>query len=368
MIISGEIQRLIENDGLSGITSNPTIFEKAIAHSHDYDKAIQILAKEGRAVDEIYRALTVEDVQRAADIFRHVYEREGGRDGFVSLEVSPQLAHDTAGTVTEATQLWAAVDRPNVLIKVPATAEGLPAIRQLISSGVNVNVTLLFGPARYEKVAEAYMAGLEERLARGPARHPVTSVASFFLSRIDVYVDSLLEKLVQQGGPQGERAAALHGRVAVACAKVAYQAYKRIFASARFSALAAKGAYAQRLLWASTSTKNPAYSDVKYVGLLIGPETISTMSLETLNAYWEHGCPDSRLQDAIGQAHKILTRLAEVGINLREVTQQLEDEGVRKFNDSLNALKAVLKEKCSDVHKGGSWDFDKGGSIPLPPE
>lgn len=345
MLAPGELQRLIEKDGLSGITSNPTIFEQAIAQSNDYDEAIESLAREGKTVDAIYLTLTVEDVQRAADILRGVYEREKGTDGFVSLEVSPRLAYDTAGTIAEAKKLWSAVNRPNVLIKIPASTEGLPAITQLISAGINVNVTLLFGPARYEKVAAAYVAGLEERLARGLGLDSVTSVASFFLSRIDVSIDSLLEKIIQQGGGHAQRAAALHGRVAVACAKVAYQAYKGISASARFRALAAKGARPQRLLWASTTAKNPAYSDVKYVGLLIGPKTISTLSLDTLNAYRDHGRPDSRLQDAVAEAHKILGRLTEVGINLSEVTQQLEKEGVRRFTASFNALRLALEEK-----------------------
>ncbi|MGH7848205.1 MAG: transaldolase [Candidatus Binatia bacterium] len=357
MLASGELDQLIKEDGLSGITSNPTIFEKAIAGSHDYDEAIRSLVLERKTVDHIYRVLAVEDVRRAADLFHPIYERQEGRDGFVSLEVSPYLAHDTAGTIAEAKQLWTAVDRRNVLIKVPATPAGLPAIRQLISEGINVNVTLLFSLSRYQEVVDAHMAGLEQRAGRGLALHQVSSVASFFLSRIDVLVDSLLEKIAQRGGPEAKNAAALRGRVAVASAKVAYQAYKEIVASRRFQALAAKGACAQRLLWASTSTKNPAYSDVKYVGLLIGPETIATLSLETLSAYRDHGRPDARLQDAVAEAHRILQRLAEVGIDLRWVTQQLEDEGVRKFSESLNALKAVLKEKCAAVRKEGRVDL-----------
>lgn len=345
MLSSGEIQQLIEQDGLAGVTSNPSIFEKAIAGSHDYDDAIRVLALEGKSVPEMYQALTVEDIQHAADLFRPLYDRLNGADGFVSLEVSPNLAHDTAGTVDEARRLWEAVRRPNVMIKVPATHEGLPAIRQLIGEGISVNVTLLFGLPRYREVAEAYIAGLEKRVDRGEPVDHVASVASFFLSRIDVLVDPALENKVRAGGPEAKIASALRGQVAIASAKVAYQIYKEIFGSDRFRRLADRGARPQRLLWASTSTKNPAYSDVKYVDALIAPETIDTAPLETISAYRDHGKPAPRLEKNVNDAHETLERLPEVGIDLDAVTAQLEREGVQKFIEAFDRLTSALEEK-----------------------
>jgi transaldolase/glucose-6-phosphate isomerase len=345
MLASGELRQLIEEDGARGVTSNPSIFEKAIAGSHDYDEAIRALALEGKSVPEIYQALTVADVQRAADLFRPVYDQMAGRDGFVSLEVSPYLASDTAGTIAEARRLWAALDRPNVFIKVPATLAGLPAISQLIGEGINVNVTLLFGLERYREVAEAYLAGLEAGAAEGQSLERVASVASFFLSRIDVLVDPLLEKVMQAGGPKAEIARSLHGQVAIACAKVAYQIYKEVFEGARFRTLAARAARTQRPLWASTSTKNPADSDVKYVEALIGPETVNTLTLETLHAYRDHGHPALRLEEGVAEAREVLRRLPGVGIDLAAVTQQLEEEGVQKFNVSFDRLMTTLEEK-----------------------
>ncbi len=345
MMTSGELKRLIEEDGLLGVTSNPSIFDKAIAGSHDYDDAIRALALEGRSREEIYRTLTVEDIQQAADLFRQGYEQLDGRDGLVCLEVSPRLAHETAGTVSEARQLWAALDRPNVMIKVPATAEGLPAIRQLTSEGINVNVTLLFGLRRYQEVAEAYIAGLEARAARGESLHRIASVASFFLSRIDVLLDPILEKVEKEGGSKAQIAQSLHGQIAIASAKSAYQIYKRIFSDERFQKLAARGACPQRLLWASTGTKNPAYSDVKYVEPLIGSETVNTMPLETINAYRDHGEPALRLEDDAEEARNAISRLSELGIDLDRLTQQLEDEGVQKFIDPFDSLLATIETK-----------------------
>lgn len=345
LITSGELKRLIEEDGLVGVTSNPSIFDKAIAGSHDYDHDIRAMALQGKGREEIYQTLTVEDVQRAADLFRPRYDQLDGRDGFVSLEVSPRLAHDTAGTVAEARELWAALNRPNVMIKVPATAEGLPAIHQLTSEGINVNVTLLFGIPRYRQVAEAYIAGLEERAAKGEPLGRVASVASFFLSRIDVLIDPLLERVMSRGGPKAQIAQALHGQVAIASAKIAYQIYQEVFSSERVQKLALRGAHPQRLLWASTSTKNPAYSDVKYVEPLIGPETVNTMPLETINAYRDHGQPASRLGEGIEEARKIFKDLSELEIDIDKVTQQLEDEGVQKFIVPFDSLMAILEVK-----------------------
>jgi transaldolase len=346
VINSGELQKLIKEDGLCGMTSNPSIFDKAIAGSHDYDDAIRALALEGKNIEEIYRALTLEDVGTAADLFRPTFDLLEGGDGFVSLEVNPHLAHDTPGTIAEARQLWTALNRPNVFIKVPATREGLPAIRKLISEGINVNVTLLFGLPRYREVAEAYIAGLEDRASGGQPLRGIASVASFFLSRIDVLIDPLLEKIVAGGGPKAATAKALHGQIAIASAKLAYQIYKETFGSDRFRGLAARGAHPQRVLWASTSTKNPEYQDVKYVEPLIGPDTINTMPPETIDAYRHHGDPALRLEERLDEATKFLNSLHELNIDLDEITQQLEDDGVAKFNKPYDSLMRTLAEKC----------------------
>ena len=344
LIASGGLRRLIDEDGLRGMTSNPSIFEKAIVESHDYDEDIQAMVREGKNTETIYEALSQRDVQNAADEFRPLYDRADGKDGYVSLEVNPHLAHDTNGTIKEARRLWAALDRPNVLIKVPGTPEGLPAIQQLISEGISVNVTLLFGLPRYRQVAEAYIAGIESRVAQGkPVKH-IASVASFFVSRIDVLVDPLLEKPAAQGGQEAYLDKKVHGQVAVASAKVAYQIYKEIFGGDRFRKLAAGGARAQRVLWASTSTKNPDYSDVKYVEALIGPDTVNTIPLETLNAYRDHGEPKARLEQDVEQARWVLAELPNVGIKINDVTQKLEDEGVEKFNQPFDKLMETLAQ------------------------
>ncbi len=342
---NGEIQGLIHEDGISGLTSNPSIFEKAIAENHDYDKAIHSMALEGKSIKEIYEILTIADIQQAADLFRSIYDRLEGGDGFVSLEVSPKLAHDTAGTIAEAHYLWTAVNRPNLLIKVPGTREGLPAIQQLIGEGININVTLLFGLPRYQEVVEAYLAGLETLKAHGKPLARIASVASFFLSRIDVLIDPLLENLHQGGGLSVKDLAALQGQVAVSSAKVAYQIYQEVYSSERFIKLSKQGAHPQRLLWASTSTKNPEYSDVKYVETLIGPETINTMPLVTLNAYRDHGNPSLQLGKGAQEAQQVLEGLHQAGINLDAMTQQLEDEGVEKFSSAFEKLMAALNEK-----------------------
>lgn len=341
-INSGKLQQLIEQDGLSGVTSNPDIFEKAIGESHDYDTAIQTLAREGKSAAEIYQALTVEDIQMAADLFRPIYDRTRGADGYVSLEVSPHLARDTQGTIAEARRLWAAVQRPNVFIKVPATRGGLPAIQQLISEGINVNITLLFGLPRYREVADAYLAGLESRVTQHKPLTQVASVASFFLSRIDVLLDPQLEKIMKTRGPRAEIARQVHGQVAIASAKVAGHIYQEIFGSARFRKLALQGARTQKLLWASTSTKNPAYPDLKYVEPLIGAETINTMPQKTLEAYRDHGHPALTLEDGVAEAQATLRRLTELGIDLDSATQHLEDEGIAKFNKPFDLLAETL--------------------------
>jgi transaldolase len=342
LIVSGELSRLIKQDGLRGMTSNPSIIEKAIGESHDYDEDIRAMALEGKGVMAIYEALSLGDVQSAADNFRPVYDKTDGQDGYVSLEVNPHLAHDTTGTMEEARRLWTALDRPNVLIKVPATAEGLPAIEQLISEGISVNVTLLFGLPRYRQAANAYIAGIEARAAQEKPVKQVASVASFFVSRIDALVDPLLEKHIVQGSREADVAKQVQGQVAVASAKMAYQIYKEIFGSARFKELANKGARPQRLLWASTGTKNPDYSDVKYIESLIGPDTVNTVPVETLDAYRDHGDPQARLEQDVERASWVLERLPQLGISIDKVTQQLEDEGVEKFNKPFDKLMETL--------------------------
>jgi len=350
LLDSGELGGLVREDGVSGVTSNPAIFEKAIGGSRDYDEAIARLAAEGKSPAEIYETLTVEDVQRAANILQPVYISSGGRDGFVSLEVSPHLASDTEGTVAEARRLWSELARPNVFIKIPATMEGLPAIRRCIAEGINVNVTLLFGLPRYRKVAEAYVDGLQDRAAKGGRLDNVASVASFFLSRIDTLVDPMLVKIAKEAGPYAKQARALVGQTAIASAKVAYTIHKEIFTGERFRKLVACGARPQKLLWASTSTKNPAYSDVKYVEPIIGPDTINTLPLETIVAYRDHGHPVLTLPGGTEEAGRAMRQLAEVGIEIDAVTAQLEREGVQKFIQPYDSLLETLRKKCEMLH------------------
>jgi transaldolase len=350
-ISSGQLQRWIEEDGISGVTSNPSIFEKAIAESDDYHESIQDLSLKGMSSEEIFRSLTVEDIQRVADLLRPTYDRTDGRDGFVSLEVSPTLAHDTTGTIEEARELWARVNRPNAMIKVPATSEGIPAIRKLIGEGINVNITLLFGLPRYREVGDAYLSGLEILAASGKPLKPVASVASFFLSRIDTLIDPVLEENIKADNSHAGIAARLRGQAAIASAKIAYEIYKEIFTSDRFARLANKGARTQKLLWASTSTKNPAYKDTKYVDALIGPDTINTVPVETLNAYRDHGRPEQSLDQEVHRAYHMLDELSSVGIELDAITQQLEDEGVKKFIVAYDQLMDSIKEKLAGIHE-----------------
>jgi transaldolase/glucose-6-phosphate isomerase len=342
---TGQLKGWIEEDGVSGVTSNPSIFDKAIAGSHDYDDQIEELAKGGANEREIYEEVVTKDIQMAADLFRPTYDRLEGKDGFVSVEVSPGLAHDTQGSIEEARKWWNAVNRPNVMIKVPGTAEGIPAIRQLISEGINVNITLLFGLPRYREVIEAYLSGLEERASKGQSIDRIASVASFFLSRIDTLVDPMIEKIEHENWSEADRARKAHGMVAIASARVAYQIFLEEFQKERFKKLVQKGALTQRLLWASTSTKNPAYSDVKYVEALIGPDTINTVPVETLNAYRDHGKPAPCLTEDVEEARQVLRSLVRMDIDLDQVTQQLEDEGVQKFIDSYSQLMTSIQQK-----------------------
>jgi transaldolase len=343
---NGEVASMIEKDGLAGMTSNPTIFEKAITGHDDYDDVILSLTHRGAPAREIYEVLSLDDVRHAADLFRAVYDGSNGRDGFVSLEVSPHLAYDTKQTIAEAKRLWFALDRPNVMIKVPATPEGLAAVEQLIAAGVNVNVTLLFGLERYRQVADAFMTGMEARLARSEPLEHIASVASFFLSRIDVLVDKRLDEITKMDASVS--ASALRGQTAVACAQLAYQHYQSWVGSSRWQALSSQGARPQRLLWASTGTKDPAYSDIKYVESLIGAETVNTMPPQTLAAYRDHGHPVLRIEQELDKARALSGRLHELGIHLDAVSEQLQAEGVQKFINFFDKLLERLDQRRSE--------------------
>lgn len=353
LITSGELQRLIDEDGLRGITSNPSIFEKAISGSTDYADLLQSLrSRTDLDAKARYEILAIRDIQDAADILRPVYNQTKLRDGYVSLEVSPYLARDTQGTLQEARTLWKAVDRPNVMIKVPGTKEGIPAFQQLISEGINVNVTLLFSQKVYEQVAEAYIAGLEKLAAQGGDVSKMASVASFFISRIDSLVDSIAETKLKNSKDSGEqqRLKSVLGKVAVANGKLAYRSYQSIFGTDRWKKLAAKGAQTQRVLWASTSTKNPSYSDVMYVDDLIGPDTVNTIPPATLDAFRDHGHPHETLTEGVDAAEKTMQTLAAVGISIDEVTDKLTDDGVRLFAEAFDKLlEAVEKSAKAEI-------------------
>ena len=345
LITGGDLERLIRDDGLRGMTSNPGIFEQAIAGSDTYDADIRALA--GQTTQAIYETLSQRDVGDAADLFRSVFDATEGLDGYVSLEVDPNLARDTQGTLQEARRLWAALDRPNILIKVPATTEGVPAIRQLLVEGINVNVTLLFAVPRYHEVAMAYLEALEARRARGKELRPVASVASFFVSRIDVLVDPLLASLMAQGGREGAAAKDLLGQVAIANSKLAYQDFQETFGSDRFGRLRAAGARVQRLLWASTGTKDPAYRDTRYVDALIGPDTVDTLPRATLDAFRDHGTVLATLGRGIPEARQRLATFAALGFDLEALTRRLEDEGVEKFKQPFGKLLAALAHRAA---------------------
>jgi transaldolase len=349
-IESGELKKLIDNDDLRGVTSNPAIFEEAIAHSDDYNDIINELAKTDLSTEDIFLKLAIADVQAAADLFKGVYEKTDALDGYVSLEVSPGLAQNTEGSITEARSSWKTLDRKNVMIKIPGTQEGLPAIKELISEGININVTLLFSLDRYRAVAEAYIEGLEARLAKGEPVDNVASVASFFLSRIDTNVDPMLEKIAAEDASKATVAKQLLGKVAIASARVAYHIYKEVFGSDRFKALAAKGAKPQRLLWASTSVKNKAYEELMYLEALIGPETVDTVPKDTLAIYREKGHPASRLEDGLEEAQYVLYQLEDViGFKLSDITKQLEEEGIQKFIKPFGSLMDVLAQKRQEA-------------------
>jgi transaldolase/glucose-6-phosphate isomerase len=339
LIASGALKKLIQDDGVRGVTSNPTIFEKAIGGSADYDDAIRRYAKPGQAPIELFEKLAVEDIQAACDEFKTLFEESKGGDGFVSLEVAPSLARDAAGTVAEAKRLWALVARPNLMVKVPGTAEGVRAFEDLIAEGISINVTLLFAQERYAEIAEAHVKGLERRAAAGKDLSKIASVASFFVSRVDSAIDAVLEKR-----PEAE-AKALMGKAAIANAKLAYQHYKKLYGSPRFAALSAQGAKVQRLLWASTGTKNPLYRDVLYVEELIGVDTVNTMPPATVDAYRDHGAGRPSLEEGLDEAHAQWDALPKHGVNVAAIMSQLENEGLKSFEKSFETLMGKLTAK-----------------------
>ncbi|PAY03655.1 transaldolase [Bradyrhizobium sp. UFLA03-84] len=360
-VAKGDLKRLIETDGVKGVTSNPSIFEKAIGSSDEYDGAIgQALKKGDRSVADLFEHLAVVDIQHAADVLRPVYDHSHGGDGFVSLEVSPYLAMDTKGTIVEAERLWKDVHRKNLMVKVPATPEGLPAIEHLIGEGISINITLLFSQEVYRQVAEAYLKGLEKYVAKGGDPSHVASVASFFVSRIDSAVDKQLdEKIARANDPsEKERLAALKGKVAIANAKLAYQDYKRLFSGARWDKLAAKGAKPQRLLWASTGTKNKDYSDVLYVEELIGPDTVNTVPPATLDAFRDHGKVRDSLEENVADARRVLEELEKSGISLDAITEELVKDGVKLFADAADKLYGAVAHKRA-TSLGGGIDHQK---------
>ncbi|MEO1967177.1 MAG: transaldolase [Sphingomonadaceae bacterium] len=342
----GGLKKLVDEDGLTGVTSNPSIFEKAMGHSDRYDDSIaNSVANGSKDANDLYETLAVEDIRKAADTLRPVYDRLDARDGYVSLEVSPYLANQTGETIAEARRLWAMVDRPNLMIKVPGTEAGVLAIRTLIEDGINVNVTLLFAVEAYQAVAIAYVEGLEARVAKGEPIDRIASVASFFLSRIDTQVDEQLDSVVEAGGTSAERANKLKGKIAIASAKSAYAWYCEMIAGERWRKLADKGAMPQRLLWASTSTKNPDYSDVLYVETLIGPDTVNTLPPDTMDAFRDHGTVAQTLASGQDAAAAELEELAGLGIDLDAITDDLVTDGVKKFSDAFDALLEAVDEK-----------------------
>ena len=340
LITSGELKKLVE-DGLRGLTSNPIIFHKAIAQNNDYDDALRAILKSNPSTDAktLYERLAIEDIQMACDILRPVYDSIDGTDGFVSLEASPHLAYDTAATITEVRRLWQLVDRPNVMMKVPSTPQSIPAIEMLIAEGINVNITLMFSLKHYEVVSQAYIRGV----GRNPNPQRVASVASFFVSRIDSYVDRELERIGT------EEALALRGKAAVANSKLTYRRFREVFFGETFAAQRQRSARVQRTLWGSTSTKNPAYSDILYVQELIGPDTVNTMPLETLNAFRDHGQVRLTVEDRVEEAESVLASLASVGVDFDAVTEQLQKDGVKAFADSFDHLLSTLEEKRRQV-------------------
>jgi len=346
-LASGAFKRLLDEDGVVGVTANPTIFEKSISSGHAYDEQITQLIREGKNTNEIYEALVIQDIRTVADLLRPIYERTNGQDGYVSLEVSPELAHNTEGTLSEARRFWNAVARPNLMIKIPATPAGIPAIEKALTEGININITLIFSLDSYKAVTEAYLNALESRNAEGQDISHIASVASFFVSRVDTLVDKLLEEKVKASSDASEQAhlKSLEGKAAIANARVVYQEFKRIFSTPRFETLKHSGAHVQRPLWASTSTKNPAYRDVLYAEELLGPDTVDTMPMETIVNFRDHGVVAHTVEKDPKGAQADLDALEKVGIHYEQITQQLLDEGVKKFADSFHQLFQGIENK-----------------------
>lgn len=348
----GKLSKLITEDGLTGVTSNPTIFQKAITGGSEYDPAIQALLRQSKEAPAIFEALAVQDIQQACDLFKPVYDRTRGTDGYVSLEVNPHLARDTRGTLEEARRLFRRVARPNVMIKIPGTQEGLPAVEQALGEGINVNITLIFSLQRYQEVMDAWLAGLERLAKSGKPLAPVASVASFFVSRVDTLVDGLLEKRKPAGWES------LLGQAAIANARLAYGMFLKMKGSPRFQALSARRlpasrqAHVQRPLWASTSTKNPKYRDVLYVEELIGPDTVNTLPLATVDAFRDHGQARQTLPGDLAQAERAIKDLAKAGIDMDPVTRQLEEEGLKLFADSYDSLIQSLEQRREALKTG----------------
>ena len=345
LLNNGELEAMINRGDIYGVTSNPTIFNNAIGKSQDYDGQLRELVTQGLRTSEIFDEFTFSDIRSACDLFRPLYDTTRGGDGYVSIEVHPDLANDTDATNEEVQRLWAKVDRPNLMVKIPGTAAGIPAIRHSISTGVNINITLIFARSRYAEVIEAYMAGLERRVESNlPIAHQA-SVASFFVSRIDTKVDQWLDDIVKQGGAKGVKAASLKGRIAIANAKLAYQLFKAQFSTLRFEALKKKGARLQRPLWASTSTKNPAYPDLLYVDSLIGKGTVNTMPHETLGAFKDHGMVEETIENHLDTSQQALADLEELGLSLDMATAELEVEGVESFSKSIHAVFDTIEQR-----------------------
>ncbi len=346
-LVSGQFQGLLDNDGVVGVTANPTIFQKSISAGHAYDEQMSQLISEGKNSSDIYEAMIIQDIRAVADLLRPIYDRTNMVDGYVSLEVSPDLAHDTDATIAEVRRFWKMVDRPNLLVKIPATPEGIPAIHTALSEGINVNITLIFSINAYRDVAEAYISALEERSASGKDISHIASVASFFVSRVDTLVDKVLDDKIKATSDSAEqqKLKMLQGKAAIANARLVYQDFKQIFNTPRFETLKHSGAQVQRPLWASTSTKNPAYRDVLYAEELIGPDTVDTMPLETIENFKDHGRAALTIENNIPQAKAELEMLESVGIHYDAVTQQLLDEGVQKFADSFHQLFQGIEDK-----------------------
>jgi transaldolase len=348
LIRSGELRRLVEEDGLAGVTSNPTIFEKAISTSPDYDDSFARLRASRASVTEAYETLVAEDITAACDVLRPVFDQTGGADGFISVEVSPLLAHDAGGTMQEVRRWFARIGRPNLMVKIPGTPEGIPAIEEMTAEGRDINITLLFSVQAYAKVAEAYLRGIERRLSGGEPVHQVASVASFFVSRIDTEVDKRLDARLQatSDAAERERLQSLQGKAAIANAKLAYQKFREVFGSDRFKALASRGARVQRPLWGSSSTKNPAYPDLMYVEALVGPDTVNTMPPATLQAFRDHGRVNPKaVLEGLDEATAVIARLREVGISIDDVTERVLAAGVKSFADSYHQLLEVIERR-----------------------